>query len=70
MTAVSLCLLSLEMLYEGQSSQNLDYRKLSSEMGVRITPMDLQKCNDLMIDDYRKKATKKAEPDAKAMALR
>jgi hypothetical protein len=57
-------------LYGRRILENDDFRKLSSEMGVRITPMDLQKCNDLMIDDYRKKATKKTEPDAKAMALR
>jgi len=44
--------------------------KKLSEMGLRTPSTYLRYKLTFNLDDYRKKATKKAEPDAKAMALR
>ena len=46
-----------------------DYRKKTSENGLRIAPTYLQWRDDLRVDDYRRKQTKKAEPNDPAFAL-
>jgi len=35
--------------------ENEEFRKLSSEMGMRITPITLQRRDRLRVEDYEKK---------------
>jgi hypothetical protein len=47
-------------------SKNEEFRKLSSEKGMRTSPTNLRWGDNLRVDDYRRKQTKKAEPNGPA----